>query len=253
VGTNTLSEFIRASLKSNGLVQLVLEQLGRDEDVEIATIIEILRNELPHVDAADNTWEGYALSMAAWMRYAGLVNQAGTVITLREVVGNEMGRKRIFRSGSFGDAFLPGVRPSVVLEALERLRTGPISQTEFRDGYQRVGAALIRAGSAFDLFEWNGAELRAGRRGRALLDSGRALTERDVAELCLGEKNVRAILDALSDKPLGVDEQRQIIERFGTTTWTDLTWKWRLGILRTWIVGTGQARAGRGGLRLPKS
>lgn len=46
--------------------------------------------------------------------------------------------------------------------------------------------------------------------------------------------------------------QRELVSSFGSANWTDRTWRWRLSILRAWLVATGQVQSRRGGLvRVP--
>jgi hypothetical protein len=54
--------------------------------------------------------------------------------------------------------------------------------------------------------------------------------------------NIRALLDAVSHRAVDQAEQRSIMGQFGSTNWSDDTWKWRLGVLRSWLYATGQVR-----------
>lgn len=96
--------------------------------------------------------------------------------------------------------------------------------------------------------EDNGEYLVLGYQGRMLRGNGRPTTARDVAQLALAKPNVRALLDAAGDGPLDEGDQRKIIAKFGSAKWADGTWRWRLGILRSWLVTTGLAKSGRSGL-----
>ncbi|MGC9538362.1 hypothetical protein [Streptomyces sp. UG1] len=76
------------------------------------------------------------------------------------------------------------------------------------------------------------------------------MTEQRIASLCLGKPNVAAILSAAADGPVNFEKEREVLARFGNANWTDGTWKWRLGILNSWLAASGQAKASRVGVRL---
>jgi hypothetical protein len=93
--------------------------------------------------------------------------------------------------------------------------------------------------------------VRLGTQGRILLRRTNGVAAIDVAQLALTKPNVKAFVEAVSDGLLSEAAQRQTVSAYGSANWTDATWKWRLGILRAWVVGSGQVVSRRGGLGRP--
>jgi hypothetical protein len=250
--TDSLGELLRRSLRGNGLVLRVLDLLASEDTVSVVRVADELMKELPHLEVSERTWQQYAHLLVAWIRYSGMAYVEGSLVRLRETPSDELLERREFYRGTFAaETFVPSVRPSKVLELVELVQQqAGMSRSNVvkRFGVHRT-AGLLRDGEALDLVAINDETVSAGRQARALFARGEPLTVRDVATLALSKPNVRALLEAASDKRLDSQAQRAVLGRFGSAKWTDQTWGWRLGILRSWLVATGQARSVRGGLR----
>jgi hypothetical protein len=135
---------------------------------------------------------------------------------------------------------------------LEHLRSSRKAKAEIQTVLgNRYASSAISDAVQLDLVSDAGATIELGRTGRALVERSLALKVVDVAQMCLARPNIKALLDAAAGvEGLDKGEQRRILEAFGATSWNDSTWHWRLGILRTWLVASGQAMSGRSGLAL---
>ncbi len=145
--------------------------------------------------------------------------------------------------------FLPSVRPSVVKELVEKLDDeGAQTVDALRDHFTaRYAGGLIRDATALGLIREERGTVELSPQGRAL-SAGPDLSESQIASLALGKPNVLAIIEEAKLKPVPFEQQQAIVERFGTAGWQESTWKWRLGILRSWLTRTGQVRSTRKGL-----
>lgn len=251
IESNTLGELIRKSLRGNALVVRVLDLLGSKESVSLDEIVQVLQREMPHVEVTTATWRQYASLLAAWLHFANLVFVEGEQVRLREVPSDELLKRREFTGGTFSpDMFLPSVRPNRVLELLLMLRNRTIPRSELLAHFgDRKTRGLLRDAVSLGIAAVHGQQVKLGRQGRALLDRSASVTERHIAELALTKPNVRAILDAAEHQLLDEEGQRAVLTRFGSANWAESTWRWRLGLLRAWLVATGQAKSGRLGLK----
>jgi hypothetical protein len=252
-GQDRLGELLRDRLRANALVARVLQLLAAENEVSLAEVIEELQRQLPHIEATSDTWQLYARTLASWLHFASLALVEGESIRRREVPADESLRGRDFYRGAFAPGtFMPSVRPDKALALLESLRSGAQGRDALVEKYgSRDLPGLLRDATSLELVEVGDSQVSLGRQGRMLLESGRELTIRDVAQLASVKSNVSALLDTMEAGPLDVEGQRRVLSSFGSAKWADGTWKWRLGILRSWLVATGQARSGRSGLTMP--
>jgi hypothetical protein len=249
--TDSLGELLRRSLRANGLVLRVLDLLANEDTVSVPRIADELKKQLPHVEVSERTWQQYAQLLIAWIRYSGMAYVEGNLVRMRETPSDELLERREFYRGSFApDTFVPSVRPVKVLELVELVRHNAMERSDIvkRFGVHQT-AGLLRDGEALDLVTLNDEVVSPGRQARALFDRGGPFTVRDIATPALSKPNVRALLESASDKALDSLAQRAVLGRFGSAKWTDQTWQWRLGILRSWLLATGQARSVRGSIR----
>jgi hypothetical protein len=251
IEADQLGNFLRKALRANALVSRALDLVASNERTELAGVTQLLRRELPHVDASDATWTSYASILINWLRYAGMVDVEGDVVRRREAASDDLVLRREFSRGNFATGtFVPSVRPGKIRDLIEIARGGPVPREVIHARFgNKFTAAVIRDARALNVVEENGFELRLSPHGRALVAENDVLSDRTIAVLALSKPNVDALLQAAAVKPVATAEQREILERFGSANWTPKTWTWRLGILGAWVVATGQARGGRAGLR----
>lgn len=249
---DALGELLRRRLRANGLVVRTLDLLAASEEVTLDELVVELRREMPQVqDVADSTWTHYAKTLVSWLHFASLAQVEGDTLTARELPADEELRGRAFTRGAFAlNTFIPSVRPDKLVAFLGLFEAGhevTRLQVEVLFGKTRAPGAIQDA-VALDLAEDHGDRILLGKQGRMLRSSGRPLSARDIAQVALSKPNMRALLDAASPGPLTPESQREVIAKFGSAKWTDGTWKWRLGLLRSWLVATGLARSGKLGL-----
>jgi hypothetical protein len=247
-----LGELLRLRLRSNALVVRVLDLIGSRESVTVDDVREELQTQLPHVDVADSTWSLYARQLAAWLDHAGLIYVEGERLATREFPAEEPLRVRAFSGARFvPGTFLPSVRPRLVVELVEDLRDrGEITRAA---AYERWGhqtaPGLLRDAENLDLVVQSSDVIKPAIQAQILFRRTASVNELDVAQLALTKPNVRAVVEAAESGPLDSEAQQEIIENFGSTNWTPPTWRWRMGILRAWLVASGQVESGRGGVR----
>ncbi len=257
IESGTLAEFIRKGLRANGLVVRVLDSLASRGALQYADIAAELKSELPHVDVSPSTWMLYAQLLTLWLHYAGLVDVDGGIVTPRAFPGHELGGERAFHRGSFADGtFLPSVRPKAVVQLLKLLAEhGSMTAKQIKPHFRvSITPGLLRDASALDLIDEASGRFYLGAQGRVLVERPEGFGDRDVAVLALPKANIRALLQGAEERPLDRPAQREILTRFGSASWTDRTWQWRIGILRTWMVATGLVTSGRSGMQVrPRS
>lgn len=247
-----LGELLRRRLRANGLVVRALDLIAANEEVSLDQLVIELRREMPQVQGlADATWVLYAKTLSSWLHFASLAQVEGDTLTARELPADEALRGRAFTRGAFApNTFIPSVRPDKLIELLalfdaddepERARIEEIF------GKTRAPGAIQDA-VALSLVEDRGARISLGPQGRMLRATDRTLTARDIAQLALTKPNVAALLEAATPNPLPPAAQRELVATFGSAKWTDGTWGWRLGLLRSWLVATGLARNTSAGL-----
>lgn len=246
-----LGELLRSRLRGNALVVRVLDMVSARDSVTLEEIAAELRTELPHVDVADSTWRLYARQLAAWLDHAGLAYIEGDTLGLREFPAEDTLRGREFYGARFvPNTFMPSVRPKRVVELMEALRAGEISDRA--DVYARWGSqeapGLLRDAATLDLIELDEDLVRVAAQGSILFQRSDTITELDLAQLALTKPNVKALAAAANEGPIDEAGQREVVRNFGSASWTDGTWRWRMGILRAWIVASGQIRSKRGRL-----
>jgi hypothetical protein len=250
VESNTLGDLIRRLLRGNALVVRVLELLTNKGEVSLEEIAHELQRDMPHVSVTEATWLLYARQLVAWLHFASLVFVEGKHVRLREVPSDDLLRRREFTRGTFSsDVFMPSVRPNRVLELLLMLQERSIARSELLAHFgDRTTAGLLRDARVLGIATVDNQQVYLGRQGRALVERDGAITERDIAELALTKQNVQTMLDAASSERLDKEAQKSVLTQFGSANWTEKTWNWRLGLLRAWLVATGQAKSGRLGL-----
>jgi hypothetical protein len=248
---NALGELLRRRLRANGLVVRALDLVAANDEVSLEQLVAELQRELPQVEIAAETWTLYAKTLANWLHFASLAQFGGGVLSAREVPADEALEGRVFTRGVFApDTFVPSARPPQVVELLgmfDGRDVLPMAEAKHAFGW-RNAPGIAHDAQALDLVEESDEGLMLAGQGRMLIDSGRPITSRDVAQLALTKANVRALLDGATPGPLSADAQRQTIEKFGSTQWADGTWKWRLGVMRSWLVATGLVESKRAGL-----
>ncbi len=244
-----LGRHLRASLLANELVTGIHGMLLGEDHIEKSRIAAYLADELPHVDAKPSTWDHYANIMVAWLRYSGVVATEGGRVRLRAVHGDDVEQRSFSKATFEADTFMPSTRPQQMADFLSDLKShGPSSVIEVGGRYGKRAGTLIRDATSLGIIQVSGPDVILTPTGRAVGSEGR-VTAADLAAVALVKPNLTALIEAArSDGPLSGDAQREVIQRFGVGAWTELTWRWRLGILRSWLVATGQARAGRRGL-----
>jgi hypothetical protein len=248
--SETLGDLLRTRLRANALVVRVLDMASADDSVALDSVATELQAQLPHVSVAPSTWRLYARQLAAWLDFAGLAYIEGESLRLRDFPTDESLTGRDFYGARFvASTFMPSVRPPRVVELLEALRLGDLRREDVYDRWGHHDApGVLRDAATLDLIETVDGIVRPSMQGRILLERAAVVEQRDLAQLAMTKPNVRALVTALSDEPLSVAAQRAVISSFGSANWTDQTWKWRLGILRAWLVATGQVRSQRAGL-----
>lgn len=249
---DALGDLLRRRLRANGLVVRALDLIAANEEVSLDQLVAELRREVPQVEVADSTWTLYARMLASWLHFASLAQLEGNTLSAREIPADEALRGRAFTRGAFtADTFLPSVRPEKLVELLAVFEDrDTVDRATFDRAFGRTRApGAIQDALSLDLIAEDDGEFSLGSQGRMIKDSGREIGTRDVAQLALTKPNVRALLDALAPDPLPETRQREIVAQFGSAKWTDATWKWRLGILRSWVAATGLAKTSRGGLK----
>lgn len=172
-------------------------------------------------------------------------------MSAREFPADDALRGRVFTRGAFApNTFIPSVRPDKLVELLTLFgNKDHIERSDVANAFGRTRApGAIQDAVNLDLIDGGAERIRLGSQGRILRDSGRQITARDIAQFALAKPNVRALLDGATVGTLSETQQREVIASFGSAKWADGTWKWRLGILRSWVVATGLAKSTRSGL-----
>ena len=245
-----LGDLLRRRLRGNALVVKVLDLVSAHEEIALAAIEAELRRELPHVTAADATWTQYAKVLSAWLHFAGLAQTEGDLLRARELPAEDELRHRSFAKATFrSDAFMPSARPQEVVELVEMLRASDeihIHAVRAKAGDRYRG--LVRDAVFLDLAEVDGDLIHPGRQAKVLFEEGGEITPLRVARLALAAPNVRAILEAATQEVLPFARQREVLAPFGSAGWTEGTWRWRLGILRSWLTASHQATSSWPGL-----
>jgi len=251
IDSDQMGDFLRKALRANALVSKVLDLVASEERVDLASVTAMLRKELPHIKVNNNTWTQYASILVNWLRYAGLVDVEGDQVRQRDSASDQMLFRREFTLGNFmPGTFIPSTRPSRVVELVELVRGGPVTRSQARAKFgSSYTAAVVRDARSLNLVDDDGEFIRPTAQGRALIASQESISAKDIAVLSLSKPNVRALIDAASASALSPEDQRNVLSRFGTATWSERTWRWRVGILTTWVVTSGQATGGRSGLR----
>jgi Holliday junction resolvasome RuvABC ATP-dependent DNA helicase subunit len=244
-----LGDLLRKRMRGNALVLRVLDLVATEDEVDLEAVVGVLRRELPHVEVTPDTWRLYARTLANWLHFAGLAQLEGNVVRRQEIAPDEsLLQGRAFSLGAFApNTFVPSVRPEALVKLCRLLKDGPIDRARLDTVFSKqLAPGVVRDAVSLDLAREVDGAIETGRQGRALLDSGREISRRDVAQLALSKPNVKALLDAATPGPLGYDEQVAVVRSFGSAKWSDRTWAWRLGILRAWLYETGQVRNLRG-------
>jgi predicted transcriptional regulator len=253
INDDALGALLRQRLRGNGFVSAVLDHIAGAGEATASEVEKALRSASRSISASENTWATYTRLLMSWLHYAQLAYVDGEL--LRPVAhppSDELQERRFNKATFKPNVFMPSVRPVMIVKLLEYLRSGRKSKAEIQTVLgNRYASSAISDAVQLDLVNDAGATIELGRTGRALVERSRALEEADVAPMCLARPNIKALLDAAAAVD-GLDkgEQRRILEAFGATSWNDSTWHWRLGILRTWLVASGQAMSGRSGLAL---
>lgn len=250
--SDNLGDYLRRALRSNSLVGRLLDLIANEDSVSFDDISSLLQRELPHITASVTTWSSYASVMVNWVRYAGLLDVEGDRVRSKESVSDELLLHRAFTRGTFSaGTFLPSVRPSMVKSLLIYLHDGAKTGAEIRAKFGgRASASLIRDSQALGLVDDQSDRIELSAQGRAIVGNPEELSEKSVAMLCLGKPNISSLLSVAAEGPVSIEKQQAIVSRFGVANWTEGTWKWRLGILNSWVVASGQAKSGRAGIRL---
>jgi hypothetical protein len=249
---DALGDLLRRRLRANGLVVRALDLVAANEEISLEQLVVELRREMPQVEVADATWTLYARTLASWLHFSSLARLEGNTIAAREIPADEELRGRAFTRGAFtADTFLPSARPDKLVELLALFEDQDhVDRAAFDETFGRTRApGAIHDALSLDLIAVESDQFVLGSQGRIIRESGREIGTRDVAQLAMTKPNVRALVDALSSDPLPETRQREIVAQFGSAKWTDGTWKWRLGILRSWVAATGLAKTSRGGLK----
>jgi hypothetical protein len=249
---DTLGDYLRRALRSNALVGRVMDLIAQHGSVSLSGVEALLRSELPHIRASDNTWATYASTLANWIRYAGMVDIEGNLIRQRESFSDDLVLRREFTLGNFfPGTFVPSVRPSKVRLLIERLADRSISRDELSSFLPKnLVPAALRDAKSLGLVDDAGDSICLTPHGRALVSRTAPLADQDVAALALVKPNISALLQAVESSGLvSPAEQREILSRFGNAKWAQGTWKWRLGIVNSWATSSGQAKSSRAGLR----
>lgn len=247
---NELFPLLRKSLKSNGLISRILDQLSGYGELSNDQIVHLLRQELPHVEVSQQTIVQYATLLRAWIHYADLARIEGVVLKPQEVPPGDTPREREFTRGTFkAGTFLPSVRPKYVLELVNFIgkKDHDIKSIHKRFG-NRITGGLIKDAESLDLVEVVDGKINYGHQARILVSTGEKVTVGNIAQIALAKDNMKGILKAAVSNPLSDRDLKEVLRPYGTAQWTSSTWKWRLGILRSWLVATGQAKSGKKGL-----
>jgi hypothetical protein len=250
---DALGDLLRRRLRANGLVVRALDLVAAKDEVTVEELVGELRRELPQVDVAPATWTLYARTLASWLHFASLAQLEGDTLTARDIPADEALQGRALTRGAFApDAFIPSARPEKIVALIRLFEDGrTLNRDAVREQFgNSIAPGVIRDAVALDLVE-EGEVLSLGSQGRMLKASGRSIEPRDVAQLAMAKPNMKALLEATSAGPVNEAAQREIVARFGSAKWTDGTWRWRLGIIRSWLVTTGLVTSGRSGLRRP--
>ncbi|MEU5880888.1 restriction endonuclease [Spirillospora sp. NPDC047279] len=250
--SDTMGDYLRRALRSNALVGRVMDLVAQHGSVSLSEVERLLRSELPHIRASDNTWSTYASTLANWIRYAGMVDIEGDLIRQRESFSDDLVLRREFNLGNFTPgAFIPSVRPNKVRQLVERLQQQPTGRNDLRSFLSRnIVAATLRDAKSLGLVDDTGEFISLAPQGRAMAARADSVSDRDIAMLALAKPNIAALLQAVESAGLVTpEEQREILARFGNANWAEGTWKWRIGIINSWVTASGQAKSSRGGLK----
>jgi hypothetical protein len=249
IESNRLGDQLRKGLRSNDLVTRLLDLLSVVDRLTLGDVAQELKRELPHVDVSEKTWHQYSLLLASWMEYAGLARREGDSLMLEEIPIDETLKGRAFSRGVFRTAaFVPSVRPGAVLELLNLLSKGSVAELTLRKDYANSAAGLLRDAAALDLVEVEGGTVSLGPQGRALAAGNLETGLQEIGRLALSKPNVRELFEATAKGPVDEETQKEVLSRYGSTVWSRGTWRWRLGILRAWLIATGLVRTTRSGL-----
>jgi hypothetical protein len=247
-----LGELLRMRLRGNALVVRVLDLVSASESVTMQDIARELSAQLPHVHVEEETWKRYARLLARWLDFAGLAYITGEALGLREFAAEDILRGRDFYSARFvPNTFMPSVRPRIVVALMEALReAGELKREAVYEKWgKRNAPGALRDAESLDLVVFEGEFVRPGTQGQILFRRTPTITELDVSQLALTKPNVRAVLAAAEDSRLDESKQREVLVAFGSANWEESTWNWRLGILRAWLVASGQVKSKRGGIQ----
>lgn len=250
IDSEQIGDFLRKALRANALASKVLDLVASEERVALHSVTKLLQGELPHIKVSSTTWARYASILVNWLRYAGIVDVEGDQVRQREAPADTMLFRREFNLGNFAPGtFVPSVRPAKVLQLVQLVHEGVTGIGRLRPHFGANTVAVMRDARSLNLVQDDGEDAVLTPQGRALFASRQLVSEQDIAVLCLSRPNVRVLLDASASAALNSADQRELLSRFGSANWSEQTWKWRVGILTSWIVVTGQAIGGRKGLR----
>ena len=247
-----LGELLRRRLRANGLVVRALDLVAASDEVSFEQLAGELRQEMPQVEVTEETWRLYARTLASWLHLAGLAQVGGDIITARELPVDESLQGRVLSRGAFAmDTFVPSTRPEQLLEFFRLFTdTDEIPRAKISEIFGKTRApGTIQDAVVLGLARDDGDRVILGWQGRILKNSERETGTCDLAQIALAKPNVQALVEACNEGPVTADKQRTVMEQYGSARWTDGTWKWRLGILRAWVVATGLAASSRAGLR----
>ena len=189
--------------------------------MSIDTIADELRGQLPHLDVAEATWKFYARNLAAWLDFAGLAYVEGEGLRGGEFPADDSLRGRDFYAARFlPDTFMPSVRPHMVLELVEALHAGSLKRSAVYERWgKRNAPGLLRDADSLDLVTVVEDLVLPAAQARILFQRVPTLTTLDVAQLAVGEPNVRAVLKAAQDRAVDDKAEQEIILGFGSANW----------------------------------
>ncbi len=211
--------------KNNGLVQDVLSRISTEGEMKIEELIMLMKESLPLLELAEETWNSYARTLVSWLRYVGLTHPSAITADGRAIGGTRRGRQ--------SEYFLPSSYVSQVIGLLRKFREReaiPVSEFE---GKRWAKSDCLKLGLVEEEDREN---LRLTLTGDEFV-SNELSRPRVFRDCLLSLEYVHQYLKLVEG---GSKKHLTVLKAtLGDTAFTEETWEWRSKILVNWLEFAG--------------
>lgn len=229
----TIPEYLNSVLKQNGLVREILGELSKQKVLENNSVGELLKREMPFIDAQDSTWLYYSSALGNWLKVANLANyKSGSIVVLKS---SDLTLKHLYLTTHL---------PSIYMQQLERF-INVLSQTKTPQTSQQLAQKLGRKsinGAVVDS-EFLGLIDALSRGNYILSDEGRLYAEMDanLKKKFIAEKleSIEYINQYITEVKIGIEPDvafNNLVSLIGVDYWNESTTNWRHKLLRNWLM-----------------